>query len=145
MLSSSTVRAFLVIAGLGVPAFAQAEDLKGQVHAAAEKWDKTYNGDTAGLSKLYTANATVIPAGGSPVTGTDAIQKFFTDVKAKGYDAHKITVQNVEPKGNVVIAYGRWEMVGPGDGGAKKTLQGNWINVMERQGDELRTVLHTWN
>ena len=47
--------------------------------------------------------------------------------------------------GDVLVLSGRWEMNGPGEGGARKKFEGNWINVMERRPDGWRTVLHTWN
>jgi hypothetical protein len=36
-------------------------------------------------------------------------------------------------------------MTGPVEGGTKKKFEGNWVNVMGRRNDGLRTVLHTWN
>ncbi|CAO4141211.1 ketosteroid isomerase family protein [Methylorubrum thiocyanatum] len=61
--------------------------------AVADQRDQTFNkGDTSGLSKLYSEEGQVTPAGSSPVRGAQAIASFFADLKAKGFKDHKITV-----------------------------------------------------
>lgn len=120
--------------------------MSSQGQAIADLWDQTFNkGDTAALGKLYGENGTVIPAGGSPVQGPEAIAAFFADLQAKGFKDHRITVQDAVEKGETLILTGRWQLNGPGEGGATQTYGGNWVNVLERQGDGWRTLLHTWN
>ncbi|KAB1071815.1 nuclear transport factor 2 family protein [Methylobacterium planeticum] len=139
----TAVAATLFLSTLGWPALGLA-DTKSDAQTAADRWDQAYNsGDMEGLGKLYTPDATVIPKG-APVNGA-GIQSFFAGLKAKGFDSHKTTVNAATPKDNLMVLTGRWSMTGPGEGGAKKTFEGNWVNVMERQGNEWRTVLHTWN
>ena len=96
------------------------------------------------LAKLYAPEAQVIPKGAA-VSGPANIQTFFSGLKAKGFDDHRITVQSARERGDVLMLSGRWEMKGPGEGGTRKTFEGNWVNVLERRGDGWRTVLHTWN
>lgn len=111
---------------------------------AADKWDSTYNsGNMTELVKLYSPDAIVVTKG-QPQNG-EGIENFFSGLKSKGFDDHKVVVKSVIPKGNMLIASGRWEMSGPGEGGAKKKFDGNWVNVLERSSNEWRTVLHTWN
>lgn len=112
--------------------------------SAASRWDDAYNsGDMDKLGKFYTDDAIVITKG-MPQSG-DGIQKFFSGLKSKGWEDHKTTVKTALPKDNLLIVSGRWEMVGPVDGGTKKKFEGNWVNVMERRDGGWRTVLHTWN
>jgi ketosteroid isomerase-like protein len=119
-------------------------DLKDDGQEAADRWDQAYNADDMqGLAKLYTSDAMVVPKG-APVNA-DSIQKFFTGLKAKGFDNHKVTVNSAIPRDKMMVVTGRWEMMGPGEGGSKKKFEGNWVNVMERQGTEWKSVLHTWN
>ncbi|MDH4981357.1 DUF4440 domain-containing protein [Hyphomicrobium sp. D-2] len=116
------------------------------IAAGAERWDATFNGgDTAELAKFYAADARVIPAGGAPVAGPEAIGKFFADLIANGFKDHRITVESVTEKGPIAIASGKWALSGPGEGGATAQYGGNWVNVLERDGDGWRVLLHTWN
>ena len=136
------MRVCLLATGLLLPAMVVGQDSKSQVQAAAERWDQSFNkGDAQSLAQNYTPDAVVLPAGGPAIAGQDNIQKFFADVIGKGFNQHKIDVAAVEMKGDVAIAYGRWQAMGPD----KKQYQGHWTNVLERQGDQWRTVLHTWN
>ena len=116
------------------------------VQANAAKWDDTFNqGDTAGLGGFYAAEGLVIPAGGAPVAGPAAIGKFFADLQSKGFSNHKITVDSVIDKGDTVVASGKWQLTGPGEGGAPQQYGGNWVNVLGRNGDRWDILLHTWN
>lgn len=144
MISMSFARAICVIGFLAYPSVSYADKAQDEAQAAAEKWDKVYNsGNMKDLEGLYTKDAIVVTKG-MPQTG-DGIQKFFSGLKEKGWDEHKTNVKTAQVKDKLVIVTGRWEMMGPGEGGAKKKFEGNWVNVMEQQGDGLKTILHTWN
>lgn len=120
--------------------------MNSQGQAIADLWDQTFNkGDTDALRKLYGNDGTVIPAGGSPVQGPASIAAFFADLQAKGFKDHKITVQNGIQRGETLILTGRWQLKGPGEGGETQTYGGNWVNVLESEGEGWRTLLHTWN
>jgi uncharacterized protein (TIGR02246 family) len=126
------------------PDAAAADQSLNEAQAAAHAWDEVYNaGDMDRLSKLYAADAIVVTKG-QPQSGP-GIATFFSGLKAKGWDDHKVTVKSAQPKGDLLIATGRWAMSGPGEGGARKTFEGNWVNVLERRDGAWRTVLHTWN
>lgn len=117
-----------------------------QGQAIADLWDQTFNsGDTAELGRLYSDDGQVIPAGGPPVRGAQAIAAFFADLQGKGFKGHRITVQDAAERGSTLILTGRWQLNGPGESGATQDYGGNWVNVLERRGDGWRTVLHTWN
>lgn len=145
MLTYGNLLGAVVAACLIVPVGARADTAAAEGRKAAETWDSAYNGgDMDALGRLYAPDAQVIPKGAA-ISGPANIQTFFAGLKAKGYEAHKITVQSVRDTGDVRVLTGRWEMSGPGEGGARKPLEGNWINVLERTADGWRTVLHTWN
>jgi ketosteroid isomerase-like protein len=116
------------------------------VQANAAKWDDVFNrGDTTGLGEFYASDALVIPAGGTPVTGPAAISQFFDGLRSKGFAGHKIVVDSVIEKGDTVIASGKWQLNGPGEDGETKQYGGNWVNVLGRNGEDWRILLHTWN
>ena len=140
----SLARSAMLVGAMLVPTLAQADSLQTEAQAAATQWDQAFNsGDMKQLGGLYTKDALLI-TNAKPEKG-EAIEAFFAGMKAKGFEGHKITVQSAQAKGDVVIATGRWEITGPADGGAKKKFEGNWVNVLERQGGALKTTLHTWN
>ncbi|HET6390925.1 YybH family protein [Hyphomicrobium sp.] len=117
-----------------------------EVATQAAKWDDAFNkGDTASLGGFYASDALVIPAGGAPVKGPEAIGKFFKDLQSNGFAAHKIAVDNVIEQGDTLIASGKWQLNGPGENGATKQYGGNWVNVVKRTGSGFQILLHTWN
>ncbi len=120
--------------------------MKSEVEAGAEQWDAAFNsGDPAKLAALYAADARVLPAGGAPVDGPEAIAAFFADLQAKGFSGHKVTVDNVLEKGTTAIATGKWQLNGPAEGGGTTQYGGHWVNVLERTGAGWKILLHTWN
>lgn len=135
------------IMALGMPAAsspALSDTLQSDAQGAATNWDEAYNsGDMSALGKLYTTDA-IVATKGMPQSG-EGIQKFFSGLKSKGWADHKTTVKMALSRDNLLIVPGRREMTGPVEGGTKKKFEGNWVNVMERRNDGLRTALHTWN
>jgi ketosteroid isomerase-like protein len=120
--------------------------MKDLITTSAHNWDKAFNsGDINGLAAFYATNAQVIPAGGAPVGGPDAIGAFFADLKSKGFSDHAITVDKVLDLGTTQVAIGKWQLKGPSDGGSKTQYGGNWVNVLSRSSNDWRIVLHIWN
>ncbi|MFC3694959.1 YybH family protein [Chenggangzhangella methanolivorans] len=144
MTLASFARSAVLAGALAFSGAALAETSTADVQGAADKWDAAYNGGKLDdLSAFYSKDA-VLVTNADQRSGAD-IKAFFAGLKEKGFDGHKITVQSVRTKGDVVVATGRWEMTGPSEGGQKKTFSGNWINVLEKQDGGLKTLLHTWN
>jgi ketosteroid isomerase-like protein len=55
-----------------------AQDFKSQATAVAAQWDTVFNsGDATKLSKVYTKDAVILPAGGEQVTGPEGAEKLF--------------------------------------------------------------------
>jgi Ketosteroid isomerase homolog len=140
------VSMLIALAAFLVSPSIRADDFKTTVQSAASKWDEAFNkGDAAQLAKMYGSQAALLPPGGAPVVGEQNIQQFWKTTLGKGFGQHKVMVQQAETKGDIGYAYGRWQATGPGEGGANKQYEGNWSNVLERQGGQWKTVLHAWN
>jgi ketosteroid isomerase-like protein len=136
IIGSLFVAAGILTAG---PAFA--DDFKSQAAAAAAQWDAAFNaGDAAKLSKGYTREAVILPAGGQQVTGPQGAEQLFGGFIKGGVKNHKITVQGGQSEGDEGFAYGRWQA----DAGGKP-LAGHWVNVLKRENGQWHTALHTWN
>lgn len=144
MFHKRALMSFVLAAGVVVPSLCLADTLQAEAQSAASRWDEAYNGgDMDALGRLYSPDAIVVTKGTQQTS--EGIQTFFSGLKSKGWDGHRTTVKSALPKDNLLIVSGRWQMTGPGEGGAKKTFEGNWVNVLERRGDGWLTVLHTWN
>jgi uncharacterized protein (TIGR02246 family) len=144
MFGQPSLKVLVVAAALVSPSLCRADTAVDDAQSAASRWDEAYNrNDMDTLGKLYTPDAIVVTKGATQAR--EGITTFFSGLKAKGWDDHKTVVKSALSKDNLLIVSGRWEMSGPGEGGAKKKFEGNWVNVMERQNGGWRTVLHTWN
>ncbi len=120
--------------------------MKADIQAFAKNWDLSFNaGDMAKLAGLYAADASVVPAGGAPVKARDAIGTFFADVRSKGLTEHRIVVQSLIERGDTVVAVGTWNLSGTGDDGESLKFGGNWVNVLGRDGNTWKILLHIWN
>jgi ketosteroid isomerase-like protein len=116
------------------------------VRAFAAKWDELFNeGNVSKLEGLYGSEASVVPAGGTPAKGPAEIGKFFADVRSKGLTRHEIAVHSLTEHGDAAVAIGTWSLSGVDDGGRDQKFGGNWVNVLERDGDTWKILLHTWN
>ena len=145
-MKSTLLGIVFVTAGIVAGSPAMSQDFKSQAQASADKWDQGFNkGDAAMIAQAYTKTAHILPAGGPLVMGSDGAEKFFADVLKKEFKNHKITVEGGETKGDLGFAYGKWQATGPGPDGQPKTYGGHWTNVMEKDGGQWKTVLHTWN
>ncbi len=133
----------LVFAAALMPGLCRADALEADAQSAATKGRGV---QTATTWMRWASSTRRRPRGDQ---GRDADPRRHPEVllglKAKGWDDHKTTVKTAVAKDKLLIVSGRWQMTVPGDGGAKKTFEGNWVNVLERQPDGWRTVLHTWN
>lgn len=113
----------------------------GDIAALAATWDRSFSsGDFAALKSYYADGAQIIPSGGKAVEGRDAIGAFFADVRANGLTKHSIDVQSVTAHGDTIIASGGWSL-----SGENQQFGGNWVNVLGRDGDNWKILLHTWN
>ena len=58
---------------------------------------------------------------------------------------HLTFAQPLKAAGYATAMAGKWQLSGPGEGGAKAQFGGNWVNVLEKTADGWRVLLHTWN
>lgn len=112
----------------------------------AAQWDRLFNaGDLSKLETLYASGASVIPAGGAPAKGPSEIGKFFAGVRSNGLTRHEIAVKSLAARGDTVVATGTWALSGANSAGEAQAFGGNWVNVLGREGDAWKILLHTWN
>ena len=60
---------------------------------ASARWDAAFNAkQPAQVAAFYDASATLLPAGGAPVTGLAGIERFWQNLFAQGVVDHRIGI-----------------------------------------------------
>ncbi len=123
-------------------------NIQTEITAINAKFDQAFNNKNAAeISKLYDANATILPApAGAPVKGAEAIQAFFAGLIEAGVIDHKLTLTEAVEEGNVAYQYGTWAGAMVDADGARQTFGGNVHLVYRKQADGgWKAVTHIWN
>jgi uncharacterized protein (TIGR02246 family) len=95
----------------------------------------TFNaGDLDGLMALYEPDASLAPAPGETVSGTDAIRSALTGFLAlRGQMT--ITTLRIVPSEDVALLHGTWTLIGTDPDGKAVELKGRNTEVLRRQQD----------
>jgi len=117
-------------------------DLHAQIEKAAQAWQKAYNGgDAAGVTALYTKDATLMAPGAEPGTGPGAIQALIeADIKLGG--KLTLTTEDVVGFGNYAVETGKWVANSP-DG--KHLDHGPYIVVYRKTEGGWKMYRDIWN
>ena len=117
-------------------------DLHAQIEKAAQAWQKAYNGgDAAGVTALYTKDATLMAPGAEPGTGPGAIQALIeADIKLGG--KLTLTTEGVVGFGNYAVETGKWVANSP-DG--KHLGHGPYIVVYRKTEGGWKMYRDIWN
>jgi uncharacterized protein (TIGR02246 family) len=135
----------VVLAAIGT---ATAEDLRAAMEADNARWLAAYNTNMpAAFAAMYTADAVVLPPGGQPVDGRDAITQFWTDrLKPGNRKDHTFEIVSVRQDGEVAYQVARWTLDIVNPTGAPTRVSGNTVRVFERQPDGAwLTRVHIFN
>jgi uncharacterized protein (TIGR02246 family) len=129
-----------VAAGLIGPALAQ----KAEIEAVNAKWIDFFNkGDFAGITSLYTEDATAFPPGASMVRGRDAIGAMWKDLSEQVSDP-KITTLDVKSLGpSAAREIGTFTLKTKGP--TPQEVSGKYVVVWEKVGSDWRLAADIWN
>lgn len=142
MMRRTTVALLGLVLAVSVPAFAQGGgDLKAQISKMSQAWEKAYNaGDAAGVAALYGKDATLMPPGAEPASGS-AIKAFFdTDVKSGAKNA--LTTEDVSGAGDYAIERGKWVATSPE---GKHLDHGSYVTVYKKADGGWKIYRDIWN
>lgn len=103
-------------------------------------------GDAAAMAALYTADATLLPPNGKPVTGIEAIERFWTPRNPEFRTVrHELTTERLEVSGDVATDLGRWRQVARMGDEPESEAWGRYLVVWRRTGDaEWRMQFDAW-
>ncbi len=123
------------------------ETIKSTLLALNERWDAAFNSQQpALLASLYDAGATVMPAGAAQVSGSSAVQDFWSNTLAQGVVDHKIELIEVGFDGNLAFQRGLWSAAAVNAEGQRQTFSGNLHLLYRQQQDgSWKALTHIWN
>jgi uncharacterized protein (TIGR02246 family) len=145
------VRAILLLLALtAIPLAAgraaQLSDIGPQIDAANKAWLAAYaKGDAAALADLYTANATVLPAGADMVGGHDAILKFWQATIASGLKVSALTSVAIDHQGSVAREIGRVTGTAVGPDKQPVPIEGKYVVYWRKVKGVWKLDTDIWN
>ena len=129
-----------LVIGLMTPAFAQ----KAEIEAVNARWTEFFNkGDFAGVSSLYTEDATAFPPGSGMVKGRAAIEAMWKGMAEQVADP-KLTTLDVKPLGpSAAREIGTFSLKTKGP--EPKEISGKYVVVWEKIGNDWKLAADIWN
>ena len=116
------------------------------IHELAGRFSAAYvRGDAAAMTDLYTPDAVLFPDRSEPITGIEAIRKYWTLPSGRRITRHVITPARVVTDGDHAYDYGFYEIAGENDGVAWGPSRGNYVVVWRRTPAGWRMQLDIWN
>ena len=101
--------------------------------------------DAAGVSALYTPNATAFPPGQDMVTGRDNIRKLWGGMIDGGIKFVSLTTVSVESFGRAAREIGRFAIDVPDSAGKMTRLEGKYLVVWKRVNGTWLLDCDIWN
>jgi uncharacterized protein (TIGR02246 family) len=139
------MRLIACIAGilLSLVTLATAQD-KSDAQAINEQWMAAFNkGDAAGVTALYTDDATLLPPGASMITGRAEIQKYWA-AAAQAVGDMKLTSVKVTPLGaDAASDIGTWSLKTKSD--KPQDALGKYLVILRKVGSDWKIAVDTWN
>lgn len=98
-------------------------------------------GDSAGVARLYTTGAQLLPAGSDFVTGTSAIQRFWQGVMDMGVKEATLETLEVEGHGDTAHEVGRYTLRAAG---GQVADSGKYLVIWIRERDAWKLHRDIW-
>ena len=135
-----TILGIVFVAGLIAPALAQ----KAEIEAVNAKWTEYFNkGDFAGITSLYTTDATALPPGSGMVTGAAAIGAMWKSTAEQVGDP-KLTTLDVKSLGpSAAREIGTFSLKTKGP--TPQEVTGKYVVVWEKVGNDWKLAADIWN
>jgi uncharacterized protein (TIGR02246 family) len=117
---------------------AYADEVRSGIEAANAQFSAiAAKGDGAGLAALYAADGQVLPAGGDPLKGPQAIQKFWQGALDSGIAGIGLTTVEVFGHGPTATEVGQYELR---DKTGKVLDHGKYVVVWRREGGKWKLL-----
>jgi uncharacterized protein (TIGR02246 family) len=140
----------LAVFTMSAPSIAQTDkagrpDTQQAVTAFVTKYLDTFNKkDASGLATLYTEDGVLVPPG--PIaTGRQSIEKAWRATFDAGRTGLKYKIQQIQADGNLIWSVGQFTVMAPDEKGILQERQGNFANIYQWEGNELKFRVHAFN
>jgi uncharacterized protein (TIGR02246 family) len=113
--------------------------------------DAHNNNDAAARAAFYTRDAVFVQPQGGPITGRQAIEKWFADVYQWWHpknSIHKVdgnAFHLIGTAGNEAWATGEWSETGQGKNGEPVPIKGYWVCIFVREADDWKIRMMAGN
>lgn len=131
-----------------------AQDLQAQtvdsdsaaIHEAARAFSAAYmRGDADAMTELYTSDGVLFPEQSAPITGHEAIRRYWTVKPGRRITRHVLIPTRITVDGRHAYDHGAFEIAGERDGTPWGPVRGKYLVVWRREGDRWRMHLDMWN
>ena len=151
-----------VLVGMAIsfasPTYAQQKDVADpqttqKILALCKANDEAHmNNDATAVATLFTRDAVLVPTyDPGPITGRQAIQKYYTDLYQWWHPRNCITKLDenaahlISTAGNELWATGEWNETGQGKNGEPLPIKGHWACIYVREADDWKIRVDAWN
>ena len=154
------IRLVVALSGLAIsfalPTYAQQKDVADpqttlKILAIVKALDEgVNNNDAAAIAALFTGDAVFVTDRG-PITGRQAIQKWYADVLQGWHPKNHITKVDgnaphlIGTAGNDLWATGEWSETGQVKTGETYPVSGYWLAIYVREGDDWKFRILAYN
>ena len=116
------------------------------IHELARRFSAAYvRGDASAMAELYTSDAVLFPEQSAPITGHEAIRRYWTPDSGQRITRHLITPAKITVDGRHAYDHGVFEIAGERDGASWGPFRGKYVVVWRREGGSWRMHLDIWN
>jgi uncharacterized protein (TIGR02246 family) len=126
---------------------AAASEAGDAVERMNERFMAAFNkGDIESVAEMYADHATVLPPDAQMVEGRQAIRKFWQGAVDAGYRNLELAAVRVDALGDAAAReIGRFGVDAPAKGGGMQRLEGKYVVVWTRDGDDWKLDSDIWN
>ena len=119
------------------------QEIEQRVRAFEDAFNR---GDLAALADLYTEDATVLPPDSAPVSGRQAIQRFWQGIQDSGFRQAALRVRQVQADGDLAVEVGTAELIGGGGDAQSSTVPVQYVVAWRRgAGGPWQLAVDIWN
>ena len=123
------------------------QEIRQEIEARNREFVAAFNrGDAAGVAAAYTEDARLLPPGGEPLSGRQAIQQFWQGVMGMGVRGVELHTEHAESVGDLAYEVGSATLKIQPEGGSATTDTVKYVVVWKRRaGGPWQIAVDTWN
>lgn len=118
-------------------------DVRAEIRSANDQFEQMFaQGNSVGMTSLYTLEGMLLPTGSGMVQGREAIGKFWQMVMDMGVKGAKLETVEVDQQGETAIELGQYLLSGEG---GQRIDQGKYIVIWKMIDGQWKLHKDIWN